>query len=350
MDEVKIVSIDPCILPLGYPLKLITGREGGPPRCEDLSIEVPAVYETIVTAIVSGTTQMPDMTVSAEWGIRDLARMARMKARSWAKPLRLDVPFLDLRNLEPNNISHLLCDIVPLFLHARKRCGTGLKLILRQFDPVHEGRYRAFLSEFGIDPIVTTARVSGPRVKIMASRAKSHHQIETTFDCLMLPFFPETFRDFKIEPAQNYEKVFISRRGARALLNEEEVAHFLATRGYRTVFFEDLQPREQLAIAAAAVDVVAIHGAAMALLATSKKLRKVLEIQPPHVYHDTFRTATPAVPNYCIVTPSLDTRAHTVGWSMLKGLKNEAFALDLGLLEYALDALSDGAEVPGAAA
>lgn len=62
------------------------------------------------------------------------------------------------------------------------------------------------------------------------------------------------------------EKIYVPRRGNRRLINNDEVAQFLESRGFTTVYFEDLTPNEEWSIVRNAKAVVAVHGAACANL------------------------------------------------------------------------------------
>ena len=57
------------------------------------------------------------------------------------------------------------------------------------------------------------------------------------------------------------ERVFISRRGNRSLINNDEVTDFLERQGFVTYYFEDLSTSEKWSIARNAKVAVAVHGA-----------------------------------------------------------------------------------------
>ncbi|MUG99984.1 DUF563 domain-containing protein [Scytonema sp. UIC 10036] len=62
------------------------------------------------------------------------------------------------------------------------------------------------------------------------------------------------------------ERIFIPRRGTRRLINNDEVAQFLAERGFKTCYFEDFPLSQQWSIARYAKIVVAVHGAGVSNL------------------------------------------------------------------------------------
>jgi hypothetical protein len=88
------------------------------------------------------------------------------------------------------------------------------------------------------------------------------------------------------------DKVFLSRRGTRALENEDEVIAHLAQRGYRTIFPEDLPVPDQLRLFHEAREIVAIHGAGLAPMIYTRPdgpLRQLIEILPCGHMTDNFR-------------------------------------------------------------
>ncbi|MFQ4137943.1 glycosyltransferase 61 family protein [Nodosilinea sp. PGN35] len=58
------------------------------------------------------------------------------------------------------------------------------------------------------------------------------------------------------------ERIFVSRRGSRSLINNDEVTQFLEERGFKTLYFEDLSLEDEWSIARNAKEVVVVHGAA----------------------------------------------------------------------------------------
>jgi glycosyl transferase family 61 len=67
--------------------------------------------------------------------------------------------------------------------------------------------------------------------------------------------------------AHTPRRVFIARRDTRRLRNQSEIAAFMTSCGFETLYFEDYAPIEQWSIIRGATQVVAIHGAALGCLA-----------------------------------------------------------------------------------
>lgn len=74
---------------------------------------------------------------------------------------------------------------------------------------------------------------------------------------------PQLFNfEFPGYKKETYERVFVSRRGSRSLINNDEVTKFLEERGFKTLYFEDLSLEEEWSIARNAKEAVVVHGAA----------------------------------------------------------------------------------------
>lgn len=86
-------------------------------------------------------------------------------------------------------------------------------------------------------------------------------------------------------PGERPRRVFISRARSRGrkIVNEEEVAEFLADRGYRRVFTEDMTFAEQVAMMQQAEVLVSQHGAGLTNLIFLPRGARVLELfrRPP---------------------------------------------------------------------
>lgn len=67
--------------------------------------------------------------------------------------------------------------------------------------------------------------------------------------------------EFKGYQKETPERVFVPRRNARHLINNDEVRVFLETRGFKTIYFEDLTIPEEWSIARNAKVAITVHGA-----------------------------------------------------------------------------------------
>ena len=134
-----------------------------------------------------------------------------------------------------------------------------------------------------------------PVEKIIESDRHSHIQATE----LIVPSFPgymdwvesgtikflrDTFFS-RITPVKaDSEKIYISRAKAknRQLINELEVRELLETRGFKTIFLEELSVLEQVAIFAKARVIVAPHGSGLTNLVFCSPNTKIVELFSPN--------------------------------------------------------------------
>jgi hypothetical protein len=84
-------------------------------------------------------------------------------------------------------------------------------------------------------------------------------------------------------------RVFIARRGTRALINENEIEAVLHRAGFTKLYFEDLPIAAQWSIARNARSIVAIHGAAVSSVVFNDRAVKVIELFHPGYVVDSMR-------------------------------------------------------------
>ncbi|MEM9177722.1 MAG: glycosyltransferase family 61 protein [Myxococcota bacterium] len=94
-----------------------------------------------------------------------------------------------------------------------------------------------------------------------------HLTISQDLNIAHLPHLARQPYDPGAEPTP--ERVYVSRRGERVVLNEEAVVAFLEKEGYVRVFMEDHPIERQWALLAKAREVVGIHGAGLSSLGFS---------------------------------------------------------------------------------
>lgn len=239
--------------------------------------------------------------------------------------------FFDTRFVEPNNVSHLLIETIPLCLRIREAVDD----VTFVFHPVRQ-RFRELLAYFDIDPLCTFRPVRGRELTFRVARGLAQYEIGTSFDAPIYSYTGEVYSRY-VTKRQGSSRVFLSRRGPRSLLNATEVNAMLEAHGFDVLFLEDYSIPQQIAIMQAADDVVAIHGAALAYLALKRSTQSVIEILPPNVYHDHFPNAVGhKVERYVQLIPYFDDAVQFAGWSAIHRHKQQPFALDLDQLRLAL--------------
>ncbi len=257
--------------------------------------------------------------------------LARRAVTDFAPHVRTGY-FLDTRFVEPNNISHLLMDIIPMCLCVKKVVDDPTFV----FRPL-QGRFRELLSHFGIEPLCTYRPVSGIHLSFRLARGLAQFEIHDTDEAPLYSYTGEVYPEPACRSAGT--RIFISRRGVRAPLNAAELNAFLEARGFSVLYLEDHPIAEQIAIMQQAEDVAAIHGAALAYLALKDRTRTVVELLPPNVYHDHFPIGIGhKVDNFIQVMPCLDEQVQFQGWPAIFACKQQPFAVDLNQLARALDA------------
>lgn len=252
---------------------------------------------------------------------------------SAAGPVTLSTPVLDFRQMEPNNLAHLLLDIVPYYYLARDAVGSEVKAVFRS---VREP-FRSWLNLFNVSFICENRRINGQAVKIRGTRGLSVHEISTAFDCNGIQFVPNAYSTMNFSGDVQYDKIFLARRAPRNLQNQAEVDEIIAGFGYEKIFMEDYSLRDQMSLAAQAKHVVALHGAAMSLLLLNSKMDSVVEIFPPHVYHQMYPACLgQRVGRYEQIIPDFDCRVAHSGWDAILYYKNRPFSIDTHLLQALL--------------
>jgi len=105
---------------------------------------------------------------------------------------------------------------------------------------------------------------------------------------------------------QTPERVFISRKGTRRLINENEVEQTLQEYGFEKFYFEDIPISEQWSLAKNAKVIVGLHGAALSSLVFNRNAVKVVELFHPGYVTNMYQHMTNAISGtWCGVTGQL---------------------------------------------
>jgi hypothetical protein len=308
---------------------------------ESVCVRRPTLLEKIVvTKVTDRFGSLPEKDFSIK-SLIDYAYFPRHFARDLlfrVKPvIHLEGSILDFRSKEPNNIAHLLLDIIPYYLYVKTKIKGPVILLLQSLSQP----FASLLDYFGVETFVTHSRVKGDFVRIWGSRGLSAYELKDVFDCLAINFFPWVYVNQKICIEGRPEKIFLARRGQRKLLNHDTIEHFLQQKGYVTIFMEDYPITEQLALGAAAKHVVAVHGAAMSCLIMATQVHSIVEISPPHVYHHFYPMGLSSiVERYAMTIQNFDDKVIYNGWSAIWEAKQKPFEADISLLAAALESVS----------
>jgi len=343
--KVSIISTVDCPPIKRSTVQVLFARDGAE-YLRTIVVQRPTYFDQLCTVVVKATsspwTWQPQPIRSVKDVLRNLYWRALDADKKYGAPLRFDKPIFDTRAFSsPNNFSHLLLDIIPLCIHARHCIGSDVSFAFGKLGI----RFREILSVFAIDPIVTHKRIVGPIVHIHGTRGLAPFNVDA-FDCNAITFFPNTYRQYDIETTVKYDKVFVARRGVRAIINQSDIERLLTAHGYTTVYMEDFSILDQMSIAAHARHVVAIHGGAIAFFALNRGINSFIELFPPHVYHALYPVALGAqVQKYIVVIQEFDERIIHNGWDALLHFKYRSFEVNLRLLERALADVERSAKV-----
>jgi hypothetical protein len=237
----------------GHPTRLVESWAPAPERIVLPAYEVPGAACRV--RVQAGSTRWQDTLQKQAMSTADLKKWIRAQVARTRPPVQHDGLFMDLRTIVEGNIAHVLLYIAPMLAWARR--------ILREErgwdEPITAVlRWRAAplavqaLERLDIRCICTDAEVSGAEVTIDLERKIFPAEALDMECCDMTVGTPE--------------KVFIARRGSRNLLNEEEIAELLSSRGFVRYCFEEIDLPLQWSIMRNAHEVVAVHGAALGAL------------------------------------------------------------------------------------
>jgi hypothetical protein len=297
----------------------------------------PTYFDHVVLSSVSETLPPYTYPLVPFNSVRSLARnsfyaLKQLRA-STGKPVVFPNPLLDLRGFGPNNIAHLLIDIIPYYSLARNVVGPEIKALL---PPVGEP-FSSLLKLFQVSSVWEDCRVTGEIVKISGTRGLAVHDLFRMFECNGINFAPDAYANVNFCTGPRFERIFLARRAPRNLENQMEIENITNKYDYKTIFMEDYPIREQLSIGAQAKHVIAVHGAAMSFLLMNKKVESLIEIFPSNVYTQLFPICLgQRVIRYEQIIPDFDPSVGHSGWEAILYFKSRNFSVNAALLDRLL--------------
>jgi hypothetical protein len=179
-------------------------------------------------------------------------------ARRWRRRGTLDLGdtlVYDARYEVMGNIAHVLDYVATRVLLARKLLEEHAEepRIVVIVPDAAPAVCRTVFGLLGFETIQTDREVSGRIVRVPHQAFRALHPV----------LFAGDFPGYETGTPP---RVYLSRRGSRAVANEDELWPHLASLGFVRLFFEDIPVARQWSIVRNAHTIVAIHGAALAAL------------------------------------------------------------------------------------
>lgn len=285
---------------------------------------------------------------------RRAGRMACIKAKlrhqlNQRKPVlrRPDVLLLDGRFCYEGNIAHILQTHASLVRFAEMLLGRGLGEVpkLHVILPARSSPLAGRVFDFLRIPVILH---DGPVEGTIVSIEPVTHKVYAVLPHVLNENTPGYTTDTPT-------RIYLSRRGSRFVVNEDEVVRLLQSRGFTRVFLEDLPFSQQLSTMRNAREIVAVHGAGLAWLVFKNGTTEagkganphfsLVELFGPGFITDHYRHLVAALGGaWCCVrgqvTPEvvrdLDFRRRP------RSHESDPFIVDPDALEEAVDYVSDG--------
>jgi hypothetical protein len=170
------------------------------------------------------------------------------------------------------NMAHQLINVALRVLIARKAISTQLGKDVEITVILREGASAMSVSlyeQLGIPTFLTDGEVVGDVVCVSDEEIgyRVGHAVLPGGTKSSLSLGAEIFLEIPLldQVDENYpERLFIARKGARRLVNDQAVSAFLEARGFVTHYFEDIPVGRQMRLCRHARVILSIHGAALA--------------------------------------------------------------------------------------
>ncbi|MEM9844446.1 MAG: glycosyltransferase 61 family protein [Pseudomonadota bacterium] len=276
-SELRAVSIPPAVMSAAWligPKSYLLDRFE--PQCEQIFLPPRHMPGAVLRFGITETTD-PD----------PLTRRAAYTGRQGCT----DRLIYDTRRMAPQNWAHFLNDVLPVFFFVCDQLGVGPETVTMVLPRKTPAFIVNMAHAIGVETLLSDLRPRGPCIHVDAEPYVGIRAIRVEWAALP---FSRTLIDPVIDQgaAQLPSRIFLSRRGTRVLDNEAEIAAHLQTRGYQTVYPEDLSVADQLRLFRDAEEVVAVHGAGLAPMIYALPggaLRQLVEILPCGHMTDNFR-------------------------------------------------------------
>jgi hypothetical protein len=183
-------------------------------------------------------------------------------------PVQADGPFLDLRDGNPGNWAHFLNNHMALVALIGRETDLDWRDLTMLLPARPSGWQEKLVGLLGLKCIFTDQTVEGAGVRVQIPDWNSIRGERGALlrDPAISPV-AAALADGRIAPQDGApRKLFVARRGTRALVNQPEIEALLHPQGFATVYPEDLSVDQEIRYFIDAEEIVAIHGAGLAPL------------------------------------------------------------------------------------
>lgn len=231
----------------------------------------------------------PELECAVEYGVTDTTKFTNNKiTRLYKKivpPLKIDKDIIafDSRYVYEGNMAHLLMTIchIPLQL---KRDFSNITII---FPAKAHPLGKKVAQHLDLPFITTDKEVEGNLVRL-----SNYKFCGIIYENAVATYKNRLFEGYN---PNTPERIFISRKGARSLINEKEIEELLEKYGFKKYYFEDIPLPEQWSLCKNAKVVVGIHGAALSCLEFNDNPVKLIELYHPGYIVTCYRKLTAAL-------------------------------------------------------
>lgn len=212
-----------------------------------------------------------------------------------AAPIHMDDEFIYDSRYEPSaNIAHILSNVAATLLAIKEMFPKVTVILGENASTMARNAYKTL----GFPVLFTDQEVYGQIISTSVVISKD------TYEGLYNLLFGNL--DFEGIKQDTPERVFISRKGTRCLINESEIDQTLQEYGFEKFYFEDIPISEQWSVTKNAKVLVGLHGAALCSLVFNNKAVKVVELFHPGYVVDMYRYMTNDIGgSWCGVTGQL---------------------------------------------
>ena len=207
-----------------------------------------------------------------------------------------DELILDLRIYSPSNWAHAFTNHLPLALCVRRSIMAKAKENIIIVLPENiSNSIKLLFESVNFKVLLSNNAVVG---RLIVFDMKPWRSIRCLRHKIVQNELAETklYTQVRALKSMSTDKLFVSRKDSRRLVNENEVSAFLKSKGYMTVYLEDYTLFEQLSLLSYAKKIVAIHGAGLGPLLLRKNFNnnsfELVEIFTPAHVSDCYRVMT----------------------------------------------------------